>query len=233
MRFHLQKEIGTMFSRIQRSAVIASMGIALLVSSSGRAEVFSDLYLGAAITSDSTYVIDGLPIPSSILCVSQCSSATSPSGGLRIGYYTERFPWLGVAGDFSAYIAGWGIESPYEVTAFPISALLMFRAPLLRREGYPNGRVQPYLAVGPSLVVSTAQISSGWAFLGTGRVASNTSVEAGFDGRLGLRILGSDWISVLLEYRLTYFSPSWTVEGHTVETDYWTNHFMLGMGIHY
>ena len=209
------------------------IGVVLLIAGPSRAEVFSDLYLGAAITGDSSYVVNGIALPGSLLCLSQCSSATSPVGGVRIGYYTERFPWLGVAGDFSAFIAGWGIESPYEVAAFPISALVMIRAPLLKREGYPNGRVQPYLALGPSLVVSTAELSSGWAFLGTGHLSTDVSVDAGFDGRLGVRILGSDWISVLLEYRLTYFSPSWTVEWNTVSSDYWTNHFTLGFGIHY
>ena len=44
------------------------------------------------------------------------------------------------AGDFSAYITGWGIESPYEVTLFPISPLVVVRARLVKREGFETGR---------------------------------------------------------------------------------------------
>lgn len=208
-------------------------GAWLVSGNPARAEVFSDLYLGAAITGDSTYTVDGVAQPPSVLCISECSSAKAPAGGIRLGYFTDRFPWLGVAGEFSAFVAAWGIESPYEVTAFPISALLILRAPLVQREGYPNGRVQPYFAVGPALVVSTAELAEGWSFLGTGRVSTDISVDAGFDGRAGLRILASDWISVILEYRLAYFSPSWEVEGRSVETSLWTNQFSIGFGLHY
>jgi opacity protein-like surface antigen len=212
---------------------LAILGASLMVASSSNAEVYSDIYLGASITGDSTYVVDGSALPPSITCLRECGSTISPLGGLRVGYYTKRFPWLGVAGDFSAFIAGWGLESPYEVSAFPVSALLTLRAPLVKREGYDYGRVQPYIAVGPSLVVSMAELATGWPFLGTGRVHSDISADIGFDGRAGLRILASDWISVILEYRLSYFSPSWTIEGREVETSFWTNHFSLGFGLHY
>lgn len=198
-----------------------------------RGEVFSDLYVGAAITKDAPYKIDGVEQEPGILCGAQCGTAKSPVGGLRIGYFFERFAWLGVAGDISYLIQAWGIQSAYEITTIPISALVMFRAPLIRSPEHPNGRAQPYLAVGPSLVMSTAELASGWAFLGTGHVHSDTSVDPGLDARFGIRLVASDWISVVLEYRLTFVSPTWQVEGHKVETGLRTNHFIIGLGIHY
>jgi len=198
-----------------------------------RGEVFSDIYLGAAVTTDATLTLDGVVQEESLLCGAECSSTKSPVGGLRVGWFVGRFPWLGVSGDFSVFVQSWGIQSPYEVNAIPISALLMFRAPLVKTPEHPNGRAQPYLAIGPSLVLSTAKLAEGVAALGTARVETNTSVDPGLDARVGIRLVASGWISVILEYRATYFTPSWNINGRTVETSVWTNHFILGIGIHY
>jgi hypothetical protein len=195
--------------------------------------VFSDLYLGAAVTTDATITLDGVVQEESLLCGAECSSTKSPVGGLRVGWFAGRFPWLGVSGDFSVFVQSWGIQSPYEVTTIPISALLMFRAPLVKSPEHPNGRAQPYLAIGPSLVLSTAKLATGSAALGTARVESDTSVDPGLDARVGMRLVASDWISVILEYRATYFTPTWQLEGRSVATTVWTNHFIIGLGIHY
>jgi hypothetical protein len=216
-----------------RAGGVLYISLPLLVSLAGAAEPVSDLYVGAAVTEDSDITVDGVVLPASILCGSECTTAKSAVGGIRVAYFFERLPWLGVAGDLSVFQASWGIQSPYEISAFPLSALLMLRAPLVRRDGYPNGRVQPYLAAGPSMYISTAELQTGWAFLGTARSSSGASVDAGADVRAGMRILGSDWISFLIEYRFTWASPSWTVDGRKVETDLLTNHFTLGLGIHY
>jgi hypothetical protein len=198
-----------------------------------RGEVFSDIYIGAAVTTDAKVTLDGVVQEESLLCGAECSSTKSPVGGLRVGWFAGRFPWLGVSGDLSVFIQSWGLQSPYEVSVIPISALLMFRAPLVRSPEHPNGRAQPYLAVGPSLVLSTAKLAQGFAALGTARVASDTSVDPGLDARVGIRLVASDWISVILEYRATYFTPTWQIEGRAVATSVWTNHFIIGLGIHY
>jgi len=198
-----------------------------------RGEVFSDIYLGAAVTTDATVTLDGVLQEESLLCGAECSSTKSPVGGLRVGWFVGRFPWLGVAGDFSVFIQSWGIQSPYEVSVIPISALLLFRAPLVRSPEHPNGRAQPYLAIGPSLILSTAKLAEGLAALGTARVDSDTSVDPGLDARVGIRLVASSWISVILEYRATYFTPAWKIQGRRVATSVWTNHYIIGLGIHY
>ena len=198
-----------------------------------RGEVFSDIYLGAAVTTDATVTLDGILQEESLLCGAECSSTKSPVGGLRVGWFSGRFPWLGVSGDFSVFIQSWGIQSPYEVSVIPISALLMFRAPLVRSPEHPNGRAQPYLAISPSLILATAKLAEGVAALGTARVESDTSVDPGLDARVGIRLIASSWISVVLEYRATYFKPTWQLGGRRVDTSVWTNHYILGLGIHY
>ena len=198
-----------------------------------RGEVFSDIYIGAAVTTDAKVTLDGVVQEESLLCGAECSSTKSPVGGLRVGWFAGRFPWLGVSGDFSVFIQSWGLQSPYEVSVIPISALLMFRAPLVRSPQHPNGRAQPYLAIGPSLILSTGKLAVGSAALGTARVDSDTSVDPGLDARVGIRLVASDWISVILEYRATYFTPTWQIDGRAVATSVWTNHFILGLGIHY
>ncbi|MGB5375940.1 MAG: hypothetical protein WBM75_14665 [Polyangiales bacterium] len=195
--------------------------------------MFSDIYLGAAVTTDATVTLDGVLQEESLLCGAECSSTKSPVGGLRVGWFVGRFPWLGVAGDFSVFIQSWGIQSPYQVSVVPISALLLFRAPLVRSPEHPNGRAQPYLAIGPSLVLSTGKLAEGQAALGTARVDSDTSVDPGLDARVGIRLIASSWISVILEYRATYFTPAWKIQGRRVATSVWTNHYIIGLGIHY
>ncbi len=216
-----------------RRSLLALAAWLLLAVEPVAAEPFSDLYIGAAITSDSDYYVDGTVVPPSILCLDDCGSAVGPAGGIRIGYFFDRFSWLGVAGDLSAFVTNWGLESPYSVTTIPITPLVLVRASLVKREGYPHGRVQPYLAVGPSMVITTAEQSEGFGTFGSGVGASDIGVDIGFDGRVGLRMMSADWVSVILEYRMTYFSPDWTIDGRDVETDFFTSHFTIGFGLHY
>ena len=195
--------------------------------------MFSDIYIGAAVTTDAQITLDGVVQEESLLCGAECSSTKSPVGGIRVGWFAEKFPWLGVSGDFSVFIQSWGIQSPYEVSVIPISALAMFRAPLVRSPEHPNGRAQPYLAIGPSLIISRAKLAEGLAATGTARVETDTTADPGLDARIGIRLVASSWISVVLEYRATYFNPTWNLKGRSVETSVWTNHFIIGLGIHY
>lgn len=197
------------------------------------AEPFSTIYLGYSNTGDAPYTLNGAPLPPSVACLSQCSSAKSATGGVRVGYWLDSLPWLGFAGDFSAFITGWGIESPYEVTVYPVSSLLMLRGRLVKREGFENGRVQPFVAVGPSLLISSATVNSGWAILGTSASASTMTADVGFDARVGIEFLTADWFGLSLEYRYYWANPTWTIEGQVVESEISTTQFILGLGVHY
>jgi len=219
-------------SRLALATALAFLGL-MAASTQARAEPFSTLYLGLAVTSDAPYLLDGQPAPPALTCITSCSSALSPVGGIRIGYWFERLPWLGVAGDFSAFIAGYGFESPAEVLAYPLTPLVAVRGRLLKQEGYEHGRVQPYFAIGPSMFITSATVSSGYAIIGTSSKASDLDLAIGLDGRLGVEILTAPWFGINLEYRYTYSKPSWEIEGVEIETEYSTSHWIVGITAHY
>jgi opacity protein-like surface antigen len=207
--------------------------VLLLVASGAQAEPVAALYLGYAGTGDNEYYADGEPLPPAITCLSSCSDASSPVGGVRIGYWFERFPWVGAVTDFSTFITGWGVQSPFEIESYPLSFMAMARGRLIKQDGYPNGRVQPYVALGPSIYISTATVGSGYAALGTSSRASDTSVAIGADARVGVEILTTHWFGILLEYRYTYSNPTWNVEDTEFQTELSTSHFIVGIQAHF
>src|SRR4030042_1596756 len=77
-------------------------------------------------------------------------------------------PALAVDASYFKTDSDWPKGAKYHVV--PISVLLMVRAPLNVTQEFPNGRFQPYLGIGPSLVYSRAK-SGG---------ASDTSFDVGF-----------------------------------------------------
>jgi hypothetical protein len=133
--------------------VLGSLAVCVgLATGVAWAESFADLYLGAAITHD----IDGVLIgPSGGLPV-RGSFDTSLTVGGRLGHYFERLPWLGLAFDASFWLPdakvtvnGLGTLDQIDLTVVPLSALMFVRVPgLLPTAEAPQGRVQPYLAVG-------------------------------------------------------------------------------------
>ena len=205
----------------------------LLAANSAQAEPVAALYLGYAGTGDAKYYADGQELPPALTCLSSCSGTSSPVGGVRIGYWFERFPWVGVATDFSAFVGSWGILSPFSIDAYPLSFMAMARGRLLKQEGYPNGRIQPYVALGPSMFVSTATVGSGFAALGTSSKASDTSVAIGADARVGVEILTTNWFGILIEYRYSYSNPTWSIEGTDFEANLSTDQFTLGIMAHF
>lgn len=222
-------------SRALHGAFVGWLACALLLLAPtvASAEPFGALFLGFSLTADSETIVDGVALSPSPLCVTSCSSAKSAVGGLRVGYWLERVPWLGFAGDFSAFYASWGIESPYEVIAFPVSGLVAVRGRLIKQDGFENGRVQPYLAAGPSLFISNASVTEGWAAIGNVRTEATTTADIGLDIRAGVEILTTEWFGFLIEYRYSYASPSWTLDGKKVETTLSTSQLTFGIGAHF
>lgn len=225
------------------AAVLLIAGLAALPSPEARAEIFGDVYLGAAFTSDSGYDLNGVSVPPALLCVQECSDAISPAGGLRVGYWFDRLPWLGVAGDVSSFVSAWGVQSPISTTAFPVSALVLLRLQLRKTEAIPDGRFQPYVAVGPALVTTFATLKTGSnnpvfnPAVGNLTTLTDTAFDVGVDARLGARVVASDFISFFLEYRYTRASSSWDLglpgAPAVFDTSLSTSHFNLGLGLHF
>lgn len=75
-----------------------------------------------------------------------------PTYGIRSGYWFKNVPWLGVGGDVSLIHArGQNVK----LDLAPFTPMALFRLPLYPDEGAPQGRLQPYVGIGPSLSMYT------------------------------------------------------------------------------
>jgi hypothetical protein len=197
------------------SVVAVCVGLAAPIAS---AESFADLYLGAAITEifDTSFTLGG-----------------------RVGHYFERLPWLGLAFDASFWqpdaeltVNGLGTLGEIDLTVVPLSALVFVRVPgLLPTAEVPRGRVQPYLALGPSLVISDADITF------PPGVASDTSLDLGLDLRVGLGWRFTRTVGIFAEYRFSYVNSEFedTVQGVqvSVDADLPTHHALVGVSLRF
>jgi hypothetical protein len=66
----------------------------------------------------------------------------------------------GLAADVSYFAPDDDTGGP-EYDVIPVSPLLMLRAPISTSEEFPNGRVQPFLGVGPGIFVAIADFRIG------------------------------------------------------------------------
>lgn len=168
---------------LQAFAVVC--GSLLSFPAAGQAELFAGLHGGWAKPLG-TDVSASTQTCLTITCTPAAATARSVgfrsavSAGLRVGYWLERFPLTGVAGDVSYYQArGTGVI----VEAIPLTTLVLFRLPLFPGEGLRGETFAPYLAIGPSAVVQRASVDfrptlsstvSGWA------LAPGWDARAGF-----------------------------------------------------
>ena len=88
---------------------------------------------------------------------------TALVGGGRLGFFLTGIgiPWLGLAVDVS-YFAPEATATSGKATleVLPISALVMLRLPLFTDTDIPTGRLQPYIAGGPSVFVSRVEVDT-------------------------------------------------------------------------
>lgn len=122
--------------------------------------------------------------------------------GVRAGYWLDPIPWLGFAGDLS-YFKTEGTNSRF--TVVPLSLLLMLRLPLLATEEIPRGRLQPYVALGPSVFLAESFVDFRPQLSGR---ATDSSIDIGFDARSGVAWQFHRRLAVFGEYRFTHLSIS-------------------------
>lgn len=210
--------------------ILVVLTLCLLVPGAALAERLFDIYGGYNITQDD----DNADVRTSrFLVADDAEFEGAPIGGVRFGVWFEDYDFAGGALDVSYFQTdGDGGFDGAEIEALPVSALLMFRLPLLRGESYPQGRVQPYVAVGPSVLVSQFKLASnGSASL------RDTSVDIGGDGRLGAAYLFAPGVGVFLEYRFTYFEPRYRDIRQGVKAEIspqlLTHHAQLGLSLRF
>jgi opacity protein-like surface antigen len=206
--------------------IVAFFYILFLATPEVRAEAFIDIYAGQSKTDKGKTDITGNV--GGIAASGDVEYASSVTVGGRAGWWIGKY--LGVGLDvfhFDSDLKNSSIEQGNLAIAFD----LMARLPLLANEGMPQGRLQPYVTVGPAIFVSD-QKSPGFTH--------GESASVGFKGGAGLKFLFTKHFGLFGEYRYTYFKPTQDFEttGSAPSTGeitqrIGTHHFVGGLAIHF
>lgn len=122
---------------------------------------------------------------------------SGPSAGVRGGYWFDRLPWFGVAGDLSYYRTS---STPAQLDSISLSATPMLRLPLWTTPERPHGHLQPYVGAGPTLVFHRVSAD----FEPASPIAvSGWSLAVGWTARAGLAVPISKHIAFFSEWRLS------------------------------
>jgi opacity protein-like surface antigen len=213
--------------------LISGAILLLIVTTNARADNFLDLYGGTSSTDDSTAdVVDGpkwAPGESSV----DLDFDSDVTLGMRAGLWLDSYPNIGLAADISHFNAD---ADNAEFSVVPISFLLMARMPCMVSAEFPSGRMQPYLALGPSLMAYDFELELNHD---VGRKVEESSADFGFDLRGGLLWQVTDKIAVYTEYRYTHLKVDYDIDDEywfvfmnthelEVETDLDTHHILFG-----
>ena len=119
--------------------------------------------------------------------------------GGRLGYWLGLFPYVGAALDVSYYTSDLNYDirgqhfDNFDLKRIPLSGLAMLRLPVLPTPLAPRGQLEPYLAIGPTLMLSNLDFDN-----------KDLRKDVGLDVRAGLNVRLTRALGVFAEYRLTY-----------------------------
>lgn len=177
----------------------------LLVETQSFAEGFVDVYAGPSFTDNAT-----VKISSKVAATSrEIDFESDLTYGVRGGYWFTNQPWLGVGGDFSSMHAK-GNNSKFDLT--PLTPMVMFRLPLLSDENIPQGVLQPYVGIGPSISLYTYASAD---FGPPTNDISSWNVNVGFQVPAGVALQLSKHFAVFGEYRYAYYKVNVTQDTFT------------------
>lgn len=213
--------------------------LSLIFTTNVNAEKFLDIYGGTNSTEDTTvYLAEGLRWEPRDEYAMDFDFDSDITLGFRLGFWLENSPNIGLAFDVSYFKAD---AENAEFTIIPLSFLLMARMPFLSSEEFPNGRMLPYLAIGPSVMNYDFEVDLSSV---DGRKVDGESVDFGLDLRGGLLWKVTDKIAIFTEYRYTHLNVDYDSDDEyfytwppahkaEVETDIDTHHVLVGMSFRY
>jgi opacity protein-like surface antigen len=226
--------------------VLASLGVG---SRPASAEWFADLFAGLSLTRDHDLKLNDQGIGQGTY--ESVEFDRSLAWGGRFGRYFDSVPFVGLAVDFFRFYPDIGGQSVQlrgcffpggcgtgrggighlEVQSSAISLDLMLRLPLLKSADAPQGRVQPYVAVGPPFFITTITPRNTRNFRNHD---DDTDYSFGFKAAAGVAVQVYSNLALFGEYRFTHVSPE--VELHdanlsrtTLRTDLDTHSALLGI----
>lgn len=200
-------------------AVVAWVGLG---GRPAAAEWFADLYAGSSFTQSHDLKLDDRGIGRGVF--EDVEFDRSLSWGGRAGRYFDSLPFLGLGVDFFRFYpyigpqsvqlrgcffpggcgTGRGGPGSLDVETTAVSMDLMLRLPLLKSDDAPQGRVQPYVAVGPPLFITTITPRNTRSFRNHD---SDTDYSFGFKAAAGVAVQVYKNLALFGEYRFTHVAP--------------------------
>lgn len=226
--------------------VLASLGVGTRPAS---AEWFADLFAGLSLTRDHDLKLNDQGIGQGTY--ESVEFDRSLAWGGRFGRYFDSVPFVGLALDFFRFYpdiggqsvqlrgcffpggcgTGRGGTGSLDVETTSVSVDLMLRLPLWKSTEAPQGRVQPYVAVGPPFFITTITPRNTRNFRNHD---DDTDYSFGFKAAAGVAVQVFSNLALFGEYRFTHVSPE--VELHdanlnrtTLRTDLDTHSALVGI----
>ena len=253
-----------MAGRARVVAVVTALAVSvfLALTTSASAEWFADLYAGAAFTQKDDVILKGNPLGVTLENVKfeDVKFDNSAVFGGRVGYWTDYVglgldafhfqPDIGsqnvtlsgtVSGPGGVFALNANGPIPHiDISVTAITLDFLFRLPLLKSDDFPNGRLQPYLVVGPGLFIAEVKGEINGEVNGQPVRLSGSETDTSFGIKAGLGVAFSVHKNVALfgEYRFTHFSPDVEVSGIEVsgikvETNLNTHHLIGGISFRF
>jgi opacity protein-like surface antigen len=151
--------------------------------------------------------------------VSDLNLKTSVLYGLKLGYYLESLPWLGIEGEvfntnphvkqqMQTMTLPSGTVLPGATSGSLLSVLTLATNLMVR---YPGASLQAYIGIGPGLFFARNHFSTGAG------EASTATTQIGLNALAGIRYLVTDHVGLFLEGKYSHaqlnFGTSHTMAG--------------------
>jgi outer membrane protein W len=237
---------------------ICVLGLALCLGilvypNDGSAEWYGDAYAGAVWTASTD-----LTVNSSLGTTTTYQNLdvhNNWTAGGRAGYWLDKpkMDWLGFGLDVFFFhlktppgqqvgVIGTGgtttvNDANWSLPAWGIGFdMLRLRLPLLRDEQFVHGRVQPYVAAGPTLFITYAGQNT--FVQPAGQSSTNVSVGAKVDA--GATVMVTKRIGAFAQYRFTHFTTELDYQNNTpalatetFKTTYDSHHVIAGLSLRF
>ncbi|OPX20325.1 MAG: hypothetical protein BZ151_04500 [Desulfobacca sp. 4484_104] len=239
--------------------LLAAIAALVLVPALCWAEMFVEGYVGGTFGANSDVDVSAAGASATL---DDAKIDPSVIGGLKVGYwftkegflgydYPDWMKYLGFALDLSYHnldlrpqetrVTGVpgiaSIRSWDDGRAFTVGFMFMGRYGFLPDSEVPFGRLQPYVAVGPALVISTFEPTisvPGGPVVPLGR---DTTTEIALMTDVGLRYMALKNVSLDVAFRYRYTEPSYDYDfagtSVSIDPEYHLFSFYAGAALHF